>query len=105
MYLNTNLVICRSGRNTVSELLYLNMPALLISAGDDFRGREQKYNIMKAESLSNGQITGFDISLTSYDLAQVVKNKINNRQVIENQFEPGNKHLINILKGLLTIND
>ena len=105
MYLNTNLVICRSGRNTVSELLYLNLPALLISAGDDFRGKEQKYNIKKAESLSNGQVSGFDMSLPLYELAKIVKNKINNKEIIENKFEPGNKYLIKILEEFLSEND
>ena len=105
MYLNTNLVICRSGRNTVSELLYLNLPALLISAGDDFRGKEQKYNIKKAESLSSGQVSGFDMSLPLYELAKIVKNKINNKEIIENKFEPGNKYLIKILEEFLSEND
>lgn len=48
MYSGAKAVICRAGRNTTSELLYLKIPSILLSANNDFRSEEQKRILIKS---------------------------------------------------------
>ena len=105
LYMHTDIVICRSGRNTVSELIYLGIPALLISAGSDFRGKEQMHNIIQAERLSGGTISGFDGTMSALSLSHIIKDKIKSNKINNCQFIPGNEQLKRILKEFLTQND
>lgn len=53
-YSNAALVITRSGRNTLSELAYLGIPALSFVTGDDYRRIEQEQNLtnIKAKNIA-----------------------------------------------------
>ena len=53
-YTNAALIITRSGRNTLSELAYLGIPALTFVTGDDYRRVEQEQNIenIKSENIA-----------------------------------------------------
>lgn len=56
IYNNAKIVLCRAGRNTVSELLFLNIPSLLYATQGDFRSSEQERNINEVCKLSKGII-------------------------------------------------
>jgi len=43
-YSDAKLIIARAGRNTISEVLYLGIPTILIPTGCKFRSKEQKTN-------------------------------------------------------------
>lgn len=53
-YSNATLVITRSGRNTLSELAYLGIPALSFVTGDNYRRVEQEQNLanIKAKNIA-----------------------------------------------------
>lgn len=105
LYTQADIVICRSGRNTVSELIYLGIPTLLISAGNDFRGKEQIYNIFQAERLSGGTISGFDNTMSAQSLSHMIKEKLSSNMPNDSHFTPGNEQMKIILKEFLTQND
>lgn len=97
MYSNASMVICRAGRNSTSELLYLGIPAILIATGNDFRAKEQEANIEKICKMSCGQIH----KLLYSDNVKKFMDKISileSNSELSNVFEPGNKALLNILK-------
>lgn len=45
IYTPAKMIICRAGRNTISEVLYLGLPTLLMPSSGDFRSAEQEANI------------------------------------------------------------
>jgi hypothetical protein len=65
-YSNSKLIISRAGRNTISELLCLGIPAIIIPTGDIFRAKEQATNAEQAQQLSNRLIKTIkqDISIS-----------------------------------------
>ncbi len=54
IYPKAKAILCRAGRNTVSEALFLKIPAVLFSTRGDFRSTEQDENIIRACELSGG---------------------------------------------------
>ena len=52
-YLDSKLIISRAGRNTISELLCLEIPSIIIPAGDDFRAKEQAVNSEQAKKANS----------------------------------------------------
>ena len=100
MYKEAKLVLCRAGRNTVSELLYLGIPALLFASKGDFRSNEQEKNINVVCSLSNHNIEKISITASKEDLIKKV-NKVINHGIIRNNFIPGNKIILNYIKDIL----
>jgi hypothetical protein len=48
LYESTALVVARAGRNSISELLYLGIPAMLVATNDGHRGGEQRRNVEAA---------------------------------------------------------
>ena len=52
-YCNAGLVITRSGRNTLSELAYLGIPAISFVSGCSYRKIEQTNNINDFEYFYN----------------------------------------------------
>lgn len=48
IYSSAKAVLCRAGRNTISEVLYLKIPAILMSSSGDYRSAEQERNIDQA---------------------------------------------------------
>ena len=104
LYRDADFVICRSGRNTISELLFLGIPAILISAGLDFRGKEQSYNIKQAEKISRGNITGYDVSMSEQILACLIEEKTKSRTNSCN-FVPGNDQIMGIIEDFIKTSD
>lgn len=99
IYNSTKAVISRAGRNSISELLSINLPAIVISTGCEVRGTEQDANISFAEKYSPN-IIGLDIStdLSNFE-SQFTK-------IISKRNEPakwisGNIELLEILKSEL----
>lgn len=56
-YSNAALVITRSGRNTLSELAYLGIPALSFVTGDNYRRVEQEQNLVNIETKNIAAVT------------------------------------------------
>ena len=56
MYATAKVILCRAGRNTISEILYLDLPAILMSSYGDFRSSEQGKNINLACALKPGRL-------------------------------------------------
>lgn len=96
VYENAGVVICRAGRNSTSELLYLKIPAIIVATGNDFRAKEQQANIEKVCKLSGGQIH----KLAYQDDVDCYIQKINDMidaEDFHNEFTPGNESLLEIL--------
>ena len=99
MYNNAELVIARAGRNTISELIFLKKKAIVIpTVKHDFRGGEQKENIINAEIITNGNIVGFE-SYNDINALDVLFKELLNKQTHEYDWVPGNDIAVNeILK-------
>ncbi len=96
LYNSTKAVISRGGRNTVSELLLLNLPALLFSTTCEVRGTEQQANIAIAQNVSPN-ILGVTLSTDSNTLEEMF-NKIISSDASKVEWTSGNKTLFKILK-------
>lgn len=94
-YSKACLVITRSGRNTLSELAYLGIPAISFVTGDKYRVDEQSQNAKDAGS--NTQIVSPDISIDEFKklIYEMIKQK--NKIPI---FKPGNQMCINSIVSL-----
>ena len=99
IYNSTKAVFSRAGRNSTSELLSINLPAILLSTNCEVRGAEQQENISFAEKYSSNII---GVSLSS-DLSTFENqfNKIISKEIDPVQWNSGNKELIEILKSEL----
>ena len=99
IYNSAKAVISRAGRNSISELLSINMPAILISTGCEVRGTEQEANISFAEKYSPN-IIGLNIStdLPNFE-SQFLKLVSKNNEPA--QWTSGNIELLKILKSEL----
>ena len=97
MYKNAGIIICRAGRNSTSELLYLKLPAILVATGSDFRAKEQEANIERICKISPGQIQklSYDDHVDHY--VEKIDEMVN-RDSFDNDFRQGNDILLEILK-------
>lgn len=100
MYGSAKAVICRAGRNTASELLYLNIPAVLFSTSNDFRAVEQGKNINDVCYLSEGLIGKANISEETMTLRETVLRVIGTYKK-ENHFEAGNLIVMNKINKII----
>lgn len=96
LYNSTRAVISRAGRNTVSELLSLNLPAILFSTTCEVRGTEQQTNVSIAQNVSPN-IFGVTLSTDSNTIERLF-NKIISDDVIKVQWTSGNRKLFEILQ-------
>ncbi|MGL6114974.1 MAG: glycosyltransferase [Cetobacterium sp.] len=100
IYREAKIVLCRSGRNTVSELLYLEKPGILFSSKGDFRSKEQEKNIDTVIS-----INPFKIRKSSIDEpVDGIIEKINYLEENKNrsvEFIPGNERALEIIENIL----
>jgi len=96
LYSSTKAVISRAGRNTVSELLSLNIPALLFPTSCEVRGTEQQANISFAQNASPN-IFGVNLSTDSTTMENLF-NKIISVDTPSIQWTSGNKKLFKILE-------
>jgi UDP-N-acetylglucosamine:LPS N-acetylglucosamine transferase len=85
-YSDACLIITRSGRNTLSELVYLGIPAISFVSGCSYRKDEQKQNM---NCLSNLNIVPASLEITPDDLKELCLNMIE-RGLANNKFECGN---------------
>lgn len=94
MYSNTKLVLARAGRNTISELLHLQIPSLLFATSCNIRGSEQSQNLKSVKEISQGQLLGFDIMTSENPIPDfAMSNNINNNWL----WESGNNDLENLI--------
>jgi len=84
------LIITRSGRNTLSELAYLGIPAISFVSGCLYRKEEQKQNV---ESLSGSNIISASLDINPDELKDLCLNLIGKGKR-KNNFECGNKKVI-----------
>ena len=96
MYSKAKIVVCRAGRNTISEILYLKLPAILISSSGDFRSSEQEKNIDHACAFSGKRLIRFEKQENGKDLSEKIKEAINSE---DNgfRFVPGNADVIDFI--------
>jgi len=96
LYKSTKAVISRGGRNTVSELLSLNLPAILFPTTCEVRGTEQQANISVAQTVSPN-IFGVTLSTDSNTIERMF-NKIISANPSKVEWTSGNKKLFEILQ-------
>jgi len=72
-YSDSKLIISRAGRNTISELLCLGIPSIIIPAGDNFRVKEQTANAEQSQRLGNGLIMLLNQNTTACKLGAYCK--------------------------------
>ena len=105
IFSQAKLVIARAGRNTISELITMNMPSIIIPTIANYRGSEQlsnckvmersKYPFIRAHYLESGSTTLNDKMLQLINTI-VVKNK--------NNFKPGNNKAVEIIMNTIKNN-
>lgn len=87
------IVITRAGRNTLSELAYLNVPAIVFVSGDEYRMAEQKANLDSlASSLLLPASSSDDLQTSFVRLLSATGH---------NHFVPGNRVVMECLNSLL----
>ena len=99
IYKNAKAILCRAGRNTISEALYLHIPTILFSTSGDFRSVEQKKNISDVCNVSKGLMQQCNIGDNVKDVAKKLDEVINKSDV-NYSFEPGNRILVNFIENL-----
>ena len=104
IYNNAKVVICRAGRNTVSEILFLKLPAVLISTSGDFRSAEQDKNIDSMCRFSNGLIQKYHFTESAQELKQKLVSLIQCGNTDAVDFVPGNKNVLKIIDAILEEN-
>lgn len=97
-YSKAGLIITRSGRNTLSELAYLGIPALSFLSGCQYRRAEQSQNI---ENLGVCNIRPVLITIQPNQLADIIQDMMRFSSP-QNKFVPGNEQAIKEITKLLT---
>lgn len=101
MFSEARLVIARAGRNTISELLTMNIPAIIIPTTANFRGSEQLWNCKKIESGNYPKIKAHYLDAGSEFLKDKMLQLINSYSTNGKEiFIPGN---INALDQIVKI--
>lgn len=95
-YTDACLIITRSGRNTLSELAFLGIPAISFVSGCSYRHHEQKQNM---DSISNSNIATASMSISAENLLKLCQEMISIGEVT-NGFEYGNKLAIERITSL-----
>lgn len=95
-YSKSGLIITRSGRNTLSELAYLGIPALSFLSGCQYRKAEQKQNI---EALGVHNIKPVSLCIQPKKLAELIKDTASANWHRES-FVPGNQQAIQEILNL-----
>jgi hypothetical protein len=99
-YSNSSLIITRAGRNSLSELLFLNIPAISFVSGCSFRKEEQACNVQHSQNLKIKSLL-IDIQLSQFVLS--CKELLNKSEIEERKpyFLPGNNVAIEIILNYL----
>lgn len=94
-YTDACLVVTRSGRNTLSELAYLGIPAISFVSGCSYRKVEQINNI---NDLRAPSIVSVPLDISQEDFAKLCASMIGFKAV--NHLVPGNDEAINAILRL-----
>lgn len=100
MYQEAKVVLCRAGRNTISELLYLGIPSLLFASSGDFRSVEQNKNIKETSINSQRVVDSSHIE----ESAEKIVEKLQNLLTIgwsKERFKPGNAKALEKIEEVL----
>lgn len=99
-YSNSSLIITRAGRNSLSELLFLNIPAISFISGCSFRKEEQACNAQHSQNLLIKSLPT-DIQLSQF--VQTCKELLYKNEIEETKscFMPGNKVAIELILNYL----
>lgn len=97
LYSRASLIITRSGRNTLSELAFLGIPAITFVTGCIYRKEEQRQNI---NHLNVSNIEVAEIGINPKDFATQCRTSIN-KKTARNKFLPGNREAIKEILLLL----
>ena len=100
MYFDSNLVIARLGRNTISELLYLGIPAVLFGTKCQYRGSEQNNNGKIIMKIKNDQFVQGNLSNNSEDLVEIINSLLTNDR-LNQKWESGNVEALRIIVDFL----
>ena len=100
LYNNARVVIARAGRNTISELLQINMPSIIIPTTSNFRGSEQLENCKFVESSKYNNMTVHYLDEGSGSLNKIFLKLLNVRKT-DSSFFAGNKEAIESIIELL----
>ena len=102
-YSDSKLIIARAGRNTISEVLYLGIPTIVIPTGCKFRSKEQKTNAEIVEPISSNKIVNINEDIEINELItqceMLLKNDIQNSQI----WIPGNTQAIECILKLYNL--
>ena len=93
---SARMVISRAGRNTISEILTIGIPALLFATNCQIRGHEQQANIVAAQKLSSS-IMGMAIESSS-KMAGEIFSQLMTSQNNKSPWLSGNNELFKILE-------
>lgn len=100
MYEDLCAAICRAGRNTTSELLYLGIPMLLFASDGDFRSVEQERNIRSLRKISKGLADQVYINENISDMKKKLEQVLKYRKA-KIGFVPGNITALEIIDRIL----
>lgn len=89
--------ITRCGRNSLSELAYLQIPAAAYVSGDKYRKEEQENNL---RNLNSSSIVALPATASPLDLALIIKNGLTSSQNRQ-RFFPGNAEALKAILELL----
>ena len=97
-YSKAGLVIARAGRNTLSELVYLGIPAIAFVSNSSYRAAEQTQNL---KSLNAKNILAAPANIELDKFVSLCR-KILNSPVQQNKFQCGNEVALEKIFELLT---
>lgn len=106
-YSDSKLIIARAGRNTISEVLYLGIPTIVIPTGCKFRSKEQKTNAEIIETISSNKIITINEDIDINELINQCKTMLKIENQMSPKWVPGNDQAIEMILKLynLAINE
>lgn len=99
-YSDSKLIIARAGRNTISEVLYLGIPTIVIPTGCKFRSKEQKTNAEIIEPISSNKIININEDIDINELIIQCKMMLKIENQISPIWVPGNTQAIDMILNL-----
>ena len=101
MYKDSILVIARAGRNTLSELLYLRIPSIVIPILGNVVSIEQNNNINIVSRLSRNNIIGYNLDDVPETILDAFDYIYNNKERTYDKWMCGNKKAFQLIQNLL----
>lgn len=99
LYGHGRVVVARAGRNTLSEILYLGMPAAVFATNDAHRGSEQRTNLTAAKRFGGDSVVALEATGDGAVLAEAIGSLVT-RNPVRTGWVPGNALLDSILSEL-----